>query len=140
MRHYNIQCIFYGHHWTIWNAIKKGISGLASTHKNKILQNIESGLSNITAHTSHITYQKCICNGYKLIKINIICPNIYKLAIQKVAISTAKISRPKYQTASKCWADSVIESRCSSVCLSVCDFSKQPLPEVVETSGRRTYS
>ena len=36
--------------------------------------------------------------------------------------------------------DSVIELRCPSVCVSVCDVSKHPLPEVVDTSGRRTYS
>ena len=28
------------------------------------------------------------------------------------------------------WADSVIEARCPSVCVSVCDNTKHPLPEV----------
>ena len=38
-------------------------------------------------------------------------------------------------TESADWANSVIESRCPGVRLSVCDNSKHPLPEVVETSG-----
>ena len=46
-------------------------------------------------------------------------------------------------TKSAHWADSVIESRgpsaCLSVCLYVCDKSKHALPEIVETFGQRAY-
>ena len=42
-------------------------------------------------------------------------------------------------TESAPWADSVIESQCPSVAMYVCDNSKPPLPEVVETSGQRAY-
>ena len=41
-------------------------SGLPLTHRDRILQEVKSGSSHITYHTSHITYCVWICKFYKI--------------------------------------------------------------------------